>query len=197
MIREYPYTIVPDSYRRRVTFKPRKNHQKITNKVVIDLLAGKTLLVDAEIPIQTRNGFPKEFRTLYNTFASRGYRLHVYMYDDIDKDIYRALLMWAEPMMKMWICSRCSSTIVTSPSSKPATKNCKSTIGFHFWKGYKPNIIVEDGEEEVAAQERRIVWSNITVSKTVDASSNLAGPAKPKMSKIDQRGIHYAITALN
>lgn len=149
MIREYPYTVVPESYRRRVSVRKVKNQKKITNQIVLDLLDGKTLLVDAQIPIHTKNGFPKQFRTLYTIFASRGYKLHCYIYDDVDTDTYRAMLMWAEPLMKLWVCSRCAGQMVTGLNEKPTTKHCNSEIGYHFWKKLDTHTLIEP--EELAA----------------------------------------------
>jgi hypothetical protein len=137
MLREYPYNVVPDSYRARVYRWKRKNHQKITNPIIKDLLAGKTLLVDAQIPIHTKGGFPREFRSLYNTFSSRGYRLHCYMYDDVDRDIYRALIMWAEPLVKLWNCSRCGNFEVSNEEGKPSNKHCDSKYRAHSWRSVK------------------------------------------------------------
>lgn len=122
-----PYSVVPDSYRNRVVRKKRRNLEPITDPMFQDLLDGKTVLADYGLDIA--ENFP---RTLYHKFLSRGYRLQMYLYDDIDKDIFRGILMWADPLVQLWNCSRCGDFEIHSGDGRPQTKGC--TTNYHSWR---------------------------------------------------------------
>jgi len=94
---QYTYKTVPKSW--RYTVNPRRPYvlEDITSPLIVDLLAGKTLLVDYEAPLGSR-GNP--FRTLYTFFSARGYKLHTHITDDVTRGEYRKLLMWCEPILK-------------------------------------------------------------------------------------------------
>ena len=85
------YRVVGKSWRKRVEPRKRKYLKPISNPMMVDLLRGKTILVD-------RDSYIKEnrFTAWYTIFLSRGYNLRNYEVDDISEDIYRARLLWLE-----------------------------------------------------------------------------------------------------
>lgn len=92
---EYDYKVVPDSWRKSVQIRDTYVRQDIESPLVKDLLAGKTLFVDYQMQIGRREN---PFRTLYNYFATRGFKLRLHVYDDVKSNKYRRILMWAEPI---------------------------------------------------------------------------------------------------
>lgn len=86
------YRIVPDHYRKRVSLKNKKNHKPVKDPLIQDLLQGKTVFIEAKVQLGGRS----PFRTMYSFFSSRGYRLRMHKYDDLDKNVYGGILMWAE-----------------------------------------------------------------------------------------------------
>lgn len=92
---EYNYKIVPNSWRTGIKVRDTYLRQDIEAPMIRDLLNGKTLFVDYQIPVGGRD---HPFRTLYNYFAARGLKLRVHIYDDVKSNKYRRILMWAEPI---------------------------------------------------------------------------------------------------
>lgn len=92
----YSYRLVPSNWRSLVQQKEKYVTPEVTSPIVKDLMRGKTVLVDYTLPHGAYNNHP--FRTLYSYFSTRGYRLRVHVVDRVDKDEYRKLLLWAEPI---------------------------------------------------------------------------------------------------
>lgn len=93
---KYDYRTVSSEWRnlvdkRQETYKPAE----ILSPLIIDILKGKTCLVDYSMPY---GKFNHPFRTLYSYFQSRGLRLRVHIVDDTKNEKYRILLMWAETL---------------------------------------------------------------------------------------------------
>jgi hypothetical protein len=95
---EYKYKVVPNTWRAGIRTRDTYVRQEIDSPLVKDLLAGKTLFVDYQMPLERGNN---PFRTLYNYFATRGFKLRVHVYDDVKSNKYRRILMWAEPIKPM------------------------------------------------------------------------------------------------
>lgn len=96
---QYSYRTVSSSWRDLVGETQRRQAYhlaEITSPLVIDLLKGKTCLVDYTVPYGSRGAHP--FRTLYSYFQSRGLKLRVHMVDDTKNEKYRILLMWTEAL---------------------------------------------------------------------------------------------------
>lgn len=74
----------------------------------------------------------------------------MHAFDDVDSDTYRALIMWADPMVILWNCSRCNDFEVGSLETKPQTKGCRSALKFHSWRRIK-NMSKSKLRVEVAA----------------------------------------------
>jgi hypothetical protein len=91
---QYTYKPVSRSWRLTVTVREPYELDDISSPLVVDLLAGKTLLVDFEQPLGSKHN---PFRTLYTYFSARGYRLRSYITNDGE---VRKLLMWCEPLRK-------------------------------------------------------------------------------------------------
>lgn len=94
---QYSYRVVPNHWRDTVNVRPDYAVPEITSPLVLDLFAGKTVFVDYEVPLGQHN---HPFRTLYAYFNARGYKLRVYVADDITHNEYRKLLMWADPLVR-------------------------------------------------------------------------------------------------
>lgn len=99
---KYPYRIVSNTWRSLVQPMSQYDLLEIDSPLVNDLWRGKTIFVDYTIPHGAYNSHP--FRTLYSYFSIRGYRLRVHVVDLVDKEEYRKLLMWTEPIKPMkWV----------------------------------------------------------------------------------------------
>jgi hypothetical protein len=94
---QYTYRLVPKTWRKTVNLREPYTLESSTSPLIMDLLAGKTLLIDYEAPLGAKDN---PFRTLYNYFSGRGYKLHTHITDDVDRGEYRKLLMWCEPLLK-------------------------------------------------------------------------------------------------
>lgn len=70
--------------------------------MVKDLLAGKTLFIEAKLPLGHNENLP--LRNLYSIFNTRGMRLRIHKFDDLDSDMYGGILIWAEPNVHCIIC---------------------------------------------------------------------------------------------
>lgn len=90
---DFPYRVVPKTWRDRVAKRLPYHTEVIDSAMVRDLLGGKTILVDYEVPLGSSS---HPFRTLYSYFTARGMRLRIHIVDDLEKNEYRRLLMWAE-----------------------------------------------------------------------------------------------------
>jgi hypothetical protein len=90
---QYTYKSVSRSWRQTVTVREPYELDTISSPLIVDLLAGKTLLVDFEQPLGSKEN---PFRTLYTYFQARGYRLR--SYTTIEEGV-RKLLMWCEPLI--------------------------------------------------------------------------------------------------
>lgn len=98
-IDRYQYRIVPNSWREMAPRIAPRVLQEIKSPIIADLMAGKTIFVDYEVT-EPQN-IP--YRRLYAYFQVRGYRLRIHVCDDVDADLYRRLLMWAEPIKQLRI----------------------------------------------------------------------------------------------
>jgi hypothetical protein len=129
----YDFKIVSNKWRDRYFHgtKSVRNTKPIDDPIIEAVLNGKTVVVDAHVPIDNKKNLP--YKNLYNYLANRGMRLRMYVFDDIDLGIFRGLIMWAEPFVKVLKCSRCGVLHVTSENTKPSNRGCKSNIGFHVW----------------------------------------------------------------
>lgn len=130
---QYPtdYMVVPKPYRDKVHRRNLNRNFHPVEPMVKDLIAGKTLVIDAHVPLGA-NKLP--YRNLYSTLAARGYRVRMYVIDDIDLDLYRAVIIWAEALTKLWSCSRCGDFEISSEQTKPQTQGCESVYTFHSWR---------------------------------------------------------------
>lgn len=92
---QYNYRTVERSWRTAVSDQKRPEYRtpEPNSPLIKDLLDGKTLLVDYEMPYA---GKQHPFRTLYGYFDRRGKRLRIHIVDDIQKEKFRILLMWVE-----------------------------------------------------------------------------------------------------
>ena len=93
---KYEYKIVPNTWRNLVaTPRMQQDTPEVMSPLVKDLLRGKTVFVDYTLPFGQSH---HPFRTLYSYFNTRGYRLRIHVLDVVEKEEYRKLLMWAEPV---------------------------------------------------------------------------------------------------
>ncbi len=118
---EDPFVVVPAEYRNRVFRKARRNYSTRTSPLIDALINGHTVLVDANIPTGRT---ATKYKNLHATMSARGYRLRTGIIDDIDRDIFRGVLMWAEPMIVLWNCSRCDEYRIESEDSRPQVNGC-------------------------------------------------------------------------
>jgi hypothetical protein len=135
------YITVPDQLRHGIPsakIKTRRNYFKRIRPLVEDLIAGKTILIDAQIPIDTKMSSTK-YKNLYATMSARGYKLTMVIYDDFDRNIYRGLLCWAEPLVQLWHCGYCGRLEVTASQNKPPLRKCK--YGTEFYKNHQYNRV--------------------------------------------------------
>ncbi len=93
---KYEYRVVPNTWRSYVTARKEYTLADINEPLIQDLMAGKTLIVDYQVPHDSGN---HPFRTLYNYFYCRRKKLRVHIIDDVANNQYRRLLMWAEPLV--------------------------------------------------------------------------------------------------
>ena len=130
--------IVPDHLRSQVTRQKRRNYATKSSELMRSLIGGNTLLVDAGIPLGWNN-IPK-YKNLYNSLGVRGYRLQIRIFDSPERNIYRGLLMWAEPMVMLWNCSRCGNFEVSSHDTRPQSQKCakeNAAGNYHSWRKVK------------------------------------------------------------
>lgn len=133
---DYEYTVVSNNYRKHIIRDfPKRNFQIGDQQVVKDLMAGKTLLIDAKVPYTEAS---RPFRRLYNHFNSRGYRLRIHLFDDIDLNIYRGVIVWAESIFHLYTCNRCKQMEIVAGTTRPHIQGClKAQSGNHFWRERK------------------------------------------------------------
>jgi hypothetical protein len=94
---QFPYRVVPDTWRARVKARDAYNTVGVHSPILKDLIEGKTVFVDYQMPLGQKDN---PFRTLYGFFNARGYRLHIHVLDDVVKAEYRRVLIWADPPME-------------------------------------------------------------------------------------------------
>jgi hypothetical protein len=129
---DFAYSKVPETYREFVTPRPKKNLREVKNPLVLDLLAGKTLLLDASIPLGEADS---SLKTLYSFFNARGMRLRMHLFDYPDKDIWRGLLMWVESFYRVYRCDRCKKITGVAGDTRPSRANCSSKRWVeHYWR---------------------------------------------------------------
>src|SRR5574339_272299 len=88
---QFPYRTVDRSWRDLIPNKREAYHMaEITSPLILDLLKGKTCLVDYTVPFGSNQLGP--FRTLYSYFQARGLKLRIHMIDDTKNEKYRILL---------------------------------------------------------------------------------------------------------
>jgi hypothetical protein len=95
----FNYKVVSNINRKRVRTNPRtpdKYNRQDNDPLILDLLEGKTVVVDVEMSYGRGKFNKAKFRYLYPFFSRRGMVFRIHLYDDHGDMKYRRLIMWAE-----------------------------------------------------------------------------------------------------
>ena len=139
------------AWRNKVYRKPTRNLEDIDDPIVKELFNGNTVVVEG---LRSLGDKKHPYKNLYYRLALRGYRLQMHTFDDVDSDIFRGLIMWAEPMVVLWNCSRCGNFEVGTYETKPQNRNCESKLRYHSWRRVQKMISHRKkirADEEIAA----------------------------------------------
>lgn len=130
------FYVVPNNYRSRVVEKRTKNSRPITSPIIEAVISGKTVLIDAHLPILTRGIATTKWKNLYASLSARGYKLRMHVMDVPEKEVFRGILVWAEPMTVLWNCTRCGNLEAGSPNVKPERPGCngRQRTDKHDWR---------------------------------------------------------------
>lgn len=136
---EIPYQIVSNALRGGVTHKRiQKNYTRKPSKIIEELMAGKTVLIDSS----TKWGdSTRPHKTLYNYFSARGRRLRMHLIDDMDIEVYRGILLWVDNFYRVWRCARCTKILVVIGETRPRTEGCTNGRYPSHWWVERPDMV--------------------------------------------------------